>query len=58
MLYEVITHPGGKYLLIYNLGSGIGVFSKWIVTFAGKLAFTIKNYIDKKFIDEFQAIEK
>ncbi len=51
-------HPGGKYLLIYNLGSGIGVFSKWIVTFAGKLAFTIKNYIDKKFIDEFQAIEK
>lgn len=51
-------HPGGKYLLIYNLGSGIGVFSKWVVTFAGKLAFTIKNYIDKKFIDEFQAIEK
>lgn len=49
--------PGGKYLLIYNLGNGEGVFSKWFITFAGKLAFTIKNYIDQKFIKTFQAIE-
>lgn len=51
-------NPGGKYLLIYNLGNGEGVFSKWFITFAGKLAFTIKDYIDQKFIKTFQAIEK
>ncbi len=50
-------NPGGKYLLIYNLGNGEGVFSKWFITFGGKLAFTIKDYIDRKFITEFQAIE-
>ncbi|THB74068.1 MAG: pyridine nucleotide-disulfide oxidoreductase [Desulfobulbaceae bacterium] len=49
--------PGGKYLLIYNLGNGEGVFSKYFVTFGGKMAFTIKDYIDRKFIKEFQAIE-
>lgn len=46
--------PGGSYLLIYNLGDGEGVFSKWFITFSGKLAFTIKDYIDRKFISAFQ----
>ncbi len=46
--------PGGKYLLIYNLGDGDGVLSKWSITFSGKLAFFIKDYIDRKFIREFQ----
>lgn len=46
--------PGGKYLLIYNLGGGDGVFSKWSLTFSGKLAFKIKDYIDRKFIATFQ----
>lgn len=46
--------PGGKYLLIYNLGDGEGVLSKWSLTFSGKLAFTIKDYIDRKFITTFQ----
>ncbi len=46
--------PGGDYLLIYNLGDGEGVLSKWSVTFSGKLAFTIKDYIDRKFIKAFQ----
>lgn len=46
--------PGGKYLLIYNLGDGDGVFSKWSFTFSGKLAFYIKDRIDRRFIATFQ----
>ncbi len=46
--------PGGSYLLIYNLGDGDGVLSKWFLTFGGKLAFSIKDYIDRKFIKTFQ----
>ena len=46
--------PGGDYLLIYNLGDGEGVLSKWSFTFSGKIAFTIKDYIDRKFIKSFQ----
>jgi NADH dehydrogenase FAD-containing subunit len=46
--------PGGKYLLIYNLGDGEGVFSKSIVTFSGKLAFFIKDIIDRRFMKTFQ----
>jgi NADH dehydrogenase FAD-containing subunit len=47
--------PGGDYLLIYNLGDGEGVLSKWSFTFSGKLAFIIKDYIDRKFIKAFQS---
>ncbi len=46
--------PGGKYLLIYNLGDGEGILSKWFITFSGKLAFYIKDRIDRKFIRTFQ----
>jgi len=46
--------PGGDYLLIYNLGDGEGVLSKWSLTFGGKLAFFIKDYIDRRFIRTFQ----
>ncbi len=46
--------PGGKYLLIYNLGDGDGILSKWFLTFSGKLAFYIKDRIDRKFIETFQ----
>jgi len=46
--------PEGDYLLIYNLGDGEGVFSKWSITFSGKIAFIIKDYIDRKFIRLFQ----
>ena len=46
--------PGGDYLLIYNLGDGEGVLSKWSITFSGRLAFILKDYIDKKFIKTFQ----
>ena len=50
--------PGGDYLLIFNLGGGRGVLKKKWLLVGGKLAFFIKDYIDRKFMQEFQAIEK
>lgn len=53
-----VFDPGPDYLMIFNLGGGIGVLKKWWLVFGGRLAFIIKNYIDKKFMKKFQAIEK
>jgi NADH dehydrogenase FAD-containing subunit len=50
--------PGGDYLLIFNLGGGKGVLQKHWVTFGGRPAFLIKDYIDRKFMQKFQAIER
>ncbi len=50
--------PGPDYLLIFNLGGGQGVLKKNNFIFGGHLAFWIKDYIDRKFIRRFQAIEK
>ncbi len=50
--------PGGAYLLIFNLGDGDGVLHKYWLTFGGRLAFIIKDYIDRKFMRSFQEIEK
>lgn len=49
--------PGGGYLLIFNMGDGTGIFYKKPLLFGGKLAFIIKDYIDRKFIKRFQSIE-
>lgn len=49
--------PGGDYLLIFNMGDGTGILRKKWFTFGGKLAFTIKDYIDRKFMEKFQALE-
>lgn len=51
-------NPGGKYLLIYNLGGDSGILCKWSIIFSGRFAFRIKDYIDRKFIRKFQAIEQ
>lgn len=45
--------PGGSYLLIYNLGEGTGVLLKNGISFKGRLAFWIKDYIDRRFIRAF-----
>lgn len=50
--------PGPEYLLIFNLGGGKGVLKKKGLVFGGKIAFMIKDYIDRKFMKKFQAIEK
>jgi NADH dehydrogenase FAD-containing subunit len=49
--------PGGEYLLIFNLGDGTGILSKWSVVFGGRLAFVIKDWIDRRFMRNFQAFE-
>ena len=51
-------NPGGKYLLIFNLGECDGVLHKSFFTFGGRIAFYIKNYIDRRFMKHFQALEK
>lgn len=50
--------PGGDYLLIFNMGDGKGVLHKRWLTLNGRLAFKIKDYIDRKFMNKFQQIEK
>ncbi len=49
--------PGGDYLLIFNLGGGTGVLRKKWILFGGRLAFVIKDAIDRRFMRKFQAIE-
>jgi NADH dehydrogenase FAD-containing subunit len=53
-----IFDPGPEYLLIFNVGGGLGVLKKKGLVFGGKIAFKIKDYIDRKFMKKFQAIEK
>jgi NADH dehydrogenase FAD-containing subunit len=52
-----VFRPGGDYLLIFNMGGGKGVLRKKWFTTDGRLAFIIKDYIDRKFMKKFQAIE-
>ncbi len=49
--------PGGDYLLIYNLGDGTGIFSKGRLTFGGRPAFWLKDWIDRRFMKRFKAME-
>jgi NADH dehydrogenase FAD-containing subunit len=50
--------PGGKYLLIFNLGDGTGILYKWPFQIGGRLAFTVKDLIDRRFMKTFQKFEK
>ena len=50
--------PGGDYLLIFNLGDNTGIFRKKCMLFGGRLAFLVKDYIDRKFMKKFQALER
>ncbi len=49
--------PGGGFLLVLNLGDGTGVFYKNGFIFGGRLAFFIKDYIDRRFMRRFQFVE-
>ncbi len=46
--------PQPRYLLIFNMGNGRGIFWKnnWI--WEGRLAFLLKDYIDRRFMRKFQ----
>ena len=50
--------PGGDYLLIFNLGDHRGVLKKKWLTFSGRTAFMLKDYIDRRFMKKFQRLEK
>jgi NADH dehydrogenase FAD-containing subunit len=48
-------HPDGHYLLILNLGDGRGVaWRRGLGVFNGRLAFRLKDYIDRRFMRKFQ----
>ncbi|MCI5142373.1 MAG: pyridine nucleotide-disulfide oxidoreductase [Candidatus Electrothrix sp. ATG1] len=49
--------PAGKYLLIFNLGNDTGILNKWSISFGGRLAFLIKDRIDRRFMRTFQDVE-
>jgi NADH dehydrogenase FAD-containing subunit len=46
--------PQAVYLLIFNLGNGKGIFWRGNLIFDGRLAFRIKDHIDRKFMRTFQ----
>lgn len=53
-----VFEPGPDYLLIFNTGGGTGVLKKQKLVFGGRVAFWIKDYIDRRFMKKFQAFEK
>lgn len=49
--------PGKRYLTIFNLGGGIGLFNRGKLTFGGRLAFRLKDFIDRRFMARYRALE-
>ena len=47
--------PQKKYLLILNLGGGIGLAVRGRRWWYGRLAFRLKDWIDRRFLREYQA---
>ena len=46
--------PQPHYLLIFNMGDGRGIFWKKNWVWDGRLAFLLKDYIDRRFMRKFQ----
>ena len=46
--------PGGAYLLLFNMGDDRAIFVKKQLVFDGRLAFWLKDYIDRRFMKKFQ----
>lgn len=46
--------PQSHFLLIFNMGNGKGIFWKKNWVWEGRLAFLLKDYIDRKFMRTFQ----
>jgi NADH dehydrogenase FAD-containing subunit len=46
--------PQGNFLLALNMGDGTAVVRWHSLIWGGKPGFTLKNYIDRKFMKEFQ----
>jgi len=46
--------PQKKYLLIFNLGDGTGIFVRKTWVWQGKFAWVLKDWIDRRFMRKFQ----
>ena len=46
--------PGGRFLLIMNMGDGKGILWKGDWAWDGRIAFLLKDYIDRRFMRKFQ----
>jgi hypothetical protein len=46
--------PGGDYLLILNLGDREGLFRRKGIVWGGRLAFRLKDFLDRRFMRKFQ----
>jgi len=46
--------PQKEYMLIFNMGNGRGILWKKNSVWQGRLAFLLKDYIDRKFMRKFQ----
>jgi len=46
--------PQKDYMLIFNMGDGRGILWKKNFVWEGRLAFLLKDYIDRKFMQKFQ----
>jgi NADH dehydrogenase FAD-containing subunit len=56
---EMMTFtPQAHYLLIFNMGNGKGIFWKRKRVFQGRLAYLLKDYIDRRFMKAFQVSEE
>ncbi len=49
-----VYRPARGYMLILNMGDGTGVLAKGALSFGGKRAFDLKDYIDRRFMRRFQ----
>jgi NADH dehydrogenase FAD-containing subunit len=50
--------PQSDYMLIFNMGNGRGILWKKNFVWDGRLAFRLKDYIDRKFMRKFQVSEE
>ena len=46
--------PQGAYLLLFNMGDDRAIFVRKQLVFGGRLAFWLKDYIDRSFMKKFQ----
>jgi len=46
--------PQKDYMLIFNMGNGRGILWKKNFVWEGRLAFLLKDYIDRRFVKRFQ----
>ncbi len=49
--------PQKKYMLILNMGDGTGILFRDRLVFSGRLAWRLKDWIDRRFIRRFHAAE-